>query len=112
MRSLSFCLLLTLAFALHSGAAGDPLYALLAAEPRAAWFARGTAELRDLGRVRAAVLHRVNPARDKAGAPARARTPASTRRPGAPDRSCCPAATSPTRAPRERPCASGPAPPA
>src|SRR3954465_3419706 len=69
MRSLSFCLPLTLAFALHSGAAGDPLYALLVAEPSADWFARGTAGLRDLGRVRAAILAAVDAERKKAGVP-------------------------------------------
>jgi uncharacterized protein YkwD len=48
---------------------GIPLYALLVAEPAADWFARGTEGIRDLGRVRAGVLARVNAERKKAGAP-------------------------------------------
>ena len=48
---------------------GAPLYALLVAEPSADWFARGTAGLRDLGRVRAAMLAQVNAGRKKAGVP-------------------------------------------
>jgi uncharacterized protein YkwD len=47
---------------------GQPLYALLVAEPSADWFARGTAGLRDPGRVRAAMLAAVNAERKKAGA--------------------------------------------
>ncbi|HEY4575725.1 MAG TPA: CAP domain-containing protein [Thermoanaerobaculia bacterium] len=46
-----------------------PLYALLVAEPSADWFARGTAGLRDLGRVRAAILAAVDAERKKAGVP-------------------------------------------
>jgi uncharacterized protein YkwD len=48
---------------------GAPFYALLVAEPSADWFARGTAGLRDLGRVRAAILAAVNAERKKAGVP-------------------------------------------
>ena len=48
---------------------GAPLYALLVAEPSADWFARGTAGLRDLGRVRAAILAAVDAERKKAGVP-------------------------------------------
>lgn len=48
---------------------GAPLHVLLVAEPAADWFARGTAGLRDLGRVRAEVLAAVNAERKKAGAP-------------------------------------------
>src|SRR4029078_13324124 len=48
---------------------GQPLYALLVAEPAAHWSARGTAGLRDLGRVRAAILAAVNAERKKAGVP-------------------------------------------
>jgi uncharacterized protein YkwD len=47
---------------------GQPLYALLVAEPVEDWFARGTAGLRDLARVRAEMLARVNAERKKAGA--------------------------------------------
>jgi uncharacterized protein YkwD len=47
---------------------GAPLHALLVAEPAADWFARGTAGLRDLGRVRAEILAAVNAERKKAGA--------------------------------------------
>jgi uncharacterized protein YkwD len=46
-----------------------PLYALLVAEPEGDWFARGTAGIRDLGRVRAEMLAKVNAERKKAGAP-------------------------------------------
>jgi uncharacterized protein YkwD len=48
---------------------GIPLYALLVAEPAADWFARGTAGLRDPGRVRAEMLAKVNAERKRAGAP-------------------------------------------
>jgi uncharacterized protein YkwD len=47
---------------------GAPLHALLVAEPTADWFARGTAGLRDLVRVRSEVLAAVNAERKKAGA--------------------------------------------
>jgi uncharacterized protein YkwD len=46
-----------------------PLYALLVAEPEGDWFARGTAGIRDLGRVRAEMLAKVNAERKKAGVP-------------------------------------------
>ncbi|MFL6233314.1 MAG: CAP domain-containing protein [Thermoanaerobaculia bacterium] len=46
---------------------GQPLYTLLVAEPSADWFARGTAGIRDLGRVRAAMLAQVNAERKQAG---------------------------------------------
>jgi uncharacterized protein YkwD len=46
-----------------------PLYALLVAEPEGDWFARGTAGIRDLGRVRAEMLAKVTAERKKAGAP-------------------------------------------
>lgn len=52
---------------------GTPLYVFLFAVPEADYFARGTAGIRDLGRVRAEMLARVNAARRKAGvAPLRA----------------------------------------
>jgi uncharacterized protein YkwD len=46
-----------------------PLYTLLVAEPEGDWFARGTAGIRDLGRVRAEILAKVNAERKRAGAP-------------------------------------------
>jgi uncharacterized protein YkwD len=46
-----------------------PLYTLLVAEPEGDWFARGTAGIRDPGRVRAEMLAKVNAERKKAGAP-------------------------------------------
>jgi uncharacterized protein YkwD len=48
---------------------GAPLYALLVAEPAADWFARATAGLHDLDRVRAAILAAVNAERKRAGMP-------------------------------------------
>jgi uncharacterized protein YkwD len=48
---------------------GMPLYIFLFAVPEADHFARGTAGIRDLERVRAEVLARVNAARKKTGAP-------------------------------------------
>jgi uncharacterized protein YkwD len=48
---------------------GAPLYVFLLAVPQGDYFARGTAGLRDLDRVRAEMLARVNAARKKAGAP-------------------------------------------
>jgi uncharacterized protein YkwD len=48
---------------------GQPLYALLVAEPAADWFARSTAGLRDLGRVRAGILAAVDAERKRAGVP-------------------------------------------
>ena len=47
---------------------GMPLYIFLFAVPQADYFARGTAGVRDLGRVRAEMLARVNEARKRAGA--------------------------------------------
>ena len=46
-----------------------PLYVFLYAVPEGDWFARGTSGVRDLDRVRAEMLARVNAARKKAGAP-------------------------------------------
>src|SRR5436305_14571765 len=46
-----------------------PPSTLLVAEPEGAWFARGTAGIRDLGRVRAAVLGPVSGVPMQAGAP-------------------------------------------
>jgi uncharacterized protein YkwD len=48
---------------------GAPLYTFLFAEPQADYFAHRTAGLRDLARVRAEMLERVNAARRKASAP-------------------------------------------
>jgi uncharacterized protein YkwD len=48
---------------------GMPLYIFLFAVPQADFFARGTSEVRDLDRVRAEVLARVNEARKRAGVP-------------------------------------------
>jgi uncharacterized protein YkwD len=48
---------------------GQPLYALLVAEPAADWFARSTAGLRDPGRVRAEILAAVDAERKKGGVP-------------------------------------------
>lgn len=48
---------------------GMPLYTLLVAEPAADWFARGTAGIRDLRRVRAEMLAKVNAERKRGGAP-------------------------------------------
>jgi uncharacterized protein YkwD len=47
---------------------GTPLYVFLYAVPEGDWFARGTSGVRDLDRVRAEMLARVNAARKKAGA--------------------------------------------
>ena len=49
--------------------AGTPLYTFLFAVPEGEWFAAQTAALRDLKRVRAEMLARVNAERRKAGAP-------------------------------------------
>ncbi len=46
----------------------SPLYVFLYAVPEGDWFARGTSGVRDLDRVRAEMLARVNAARKKAGA--------------------------------------------
>lgn len=48
---------------------GTPLYVFLYAVPEGDWFARGTSGVRDLDRVRAEMLARVNAERKKAGAP-------------------------------------------
>jgi uncharacterized protein YkwD len=48
---------------------GAPLYIFLFAVPQEDYFARGTSGLRDLDRVRAEMLARVNAARKEAGAP-------------------------------------------
>lgn len=48
---------------------GTPLYIFLFAVPQGDYFARGTSGLRDLDRVRAEMLARVNAARKEAGAP-------------------------------------------
>jgi uncharacterized protein YkwD len=48
---------------------GIPLYAFLFAVPEADHFARGTSGLRDLEKIRAEMLARVNAARKRAGAP-------------------------------------------
>lgn len=48
---------------------GTPLYIFLFAVPQGDYFVRGTAGIRDLDRVRAEVLARVNDARRKAGLP-------------------------------------------
>jgi uncharacterized protein YkwD len=50
---------------------GEPLYTFLFAEPQADYFARRTAGLHDLARVRAAMLERVNAARRSSAYPLR-----------------------------------------
>jgi uncharacterized protein YkwD len=55
---------------------GTPLYCFLFAVPEGEFFIRATAPLRDLGRVRAAMLAEVNARRRKAGAPALRLSPA------------------------------------
>jgi len=46
---------------------GEPLYTFLFAVPEGDWFAAGTAPLRDLAKIRAAMLVRVNAERKRAG---------------------------------------------
>jgi uncharacterized protein YkwD len=55
---------------------GAPLYSFLFAVPEGEFFIRATGPLRDVGRVRAAVLAEVNARRRKAGAPALRSSPA------------------------------------
>jgi uncharacterized protein YkwD len=55
---------------------GTPLYSFLFAVPEGEFFVRATGPLRDVGRVRAALLAEVNARRRKAGAPALRSSPA------------------------------------